>query len=593
MNKDLSTMQHSAAHLMAAAIRQLWPKTKFGIGPVIENGFYYDFDLPVKITEEDLTKIENRMGEIKKKNLPFVKSETPIDEALKLERKRGQNYKFELIEQIKETGDTTIEHGKSIVQKSPKGRGVKKVAYYKLGDFVDLCRGPHLHSTKHIGVFKLLNVAGAYWRGSENNPMLTRIYGTVWPTKRELEKHIWQLEEAKRRDHKKIGKELELFIFHETAPGMPYWLPKGLAIYNQLIDFSRREHQKFGYQETAAPLINEKRLWEASGHWKFYRESMFIIPTTKRATYAVKPMNCPNAMVVFGLKNRSYRDLPLRLSNTDILHRFEKSGTLNGLFRTRRFQQDDAHIFITEDQIEEEYSRILDIAERFYSVFGLEYHLRLGTKPEKFLGDPEVWDRAEKALKNILDKSGKSYFILEGDGAFYGPKIDILMKDCLGREWQTGTIQLDLQIPARFNLKYIDKKGNKRTPIVIHRVVYGSFERFIGILIEHYAGAFPTWLSPVQVKIIPIADRHTDYATELGNQLLNVGVRFEIDSQSETMQAKIREAQVQKIPYMLIVGDKEKVQKKVSIRSREKGDEGTTSIDNFVGRLKQEINELK
>lgn len=593
MSKDLSTMRHSAAHLMAAAVRQLWPKTKFGIGPVIENGFYYDFDLPVKITEEDLTKIENKMGEIKKKNLPFVKSETPIDEALKLEKKRGQNYKFELIEQIKETGDTAIEHEESIVQKSLKGRGIKKVTYYKLGDFVDLCRGPHLHSTKHVGVFKLLNVAGAYWRGSENNPMLTRIYGTVWPTKRELEKHIWLLEEAKRRDHKKIGKELELFIFHETAPGMPYWLPKGLAIYNQLIDFWRREHQKFGYQETAAPLINEKRLWETSGHWKFYRESMFIIPTTKRATYAVKPMNCPNAMVVFGLKNRSYRDLPLRLSNIDILHRFEKSGTLNGLFRTRRFQSDDAHIFITEDQIEEEYSRILDIAERFYSVFDLEYRLRLGTKPEKFLGDPEVWDRAEKALKNILDKSGKSYFILEGDGAFYGPKIDILMKDCLGREWQTGTIQLDLQIPARFNLKYIDKKGNKRTPIVIHRVIYGSFERFIGILIEHYAGAFPTWLSPVQVKIIPIADRHTDYATELGNQLLNVGVRFEIDSQSETMQAKIREAQVQKIPYMLIVGDKEKVQKKVSIRSREKGDEGTTSIDNFVGRLKQEIDELK
>jgi threonyl-tRNA synthetase len=593
MNKDLSIMRHSAAHLMAAAVRQLWPKTKFGIGPVIENGFYYDFDLPVKITEEDLTKIEDKMGEIKKKNLPFVKSETPINKALKLEKKRGQNYKFELIEQIKETGDTAIEHEESIVQKSLKGRKVKKVTYYKLGGFVDLCRGPHLHSTKHIGVFKLLNVAGAYWRGSENNPMLTRIYGTVWPTKRELEKHIWQLEEAKRRDHKKIGKELELFIFHETAPGMPYWLSKGLAIYNQLIDFWRREHQKFGYQETAAPLINEKKLWETSGHWKFYRESMFIVPTTKRTTYAVKPMNCPNAMVVFGLKNRSYRDLPLRLSNTDILHRFEKSGTLNGLLRTRRFQQDDAHIFITEDQIEEEYSRILDIAERFYSVFNLEYRLRLGTKPEKFLGAPKVWDRAEKALKNILDKSGKGYFILEGDGAFYGPKIDILMKDCLGREWQTGTIQLDLQIPVRFNLKYIDKKGNKRTPIVIHRVVYGSFERFIGILIEHYAGAFPTWLSPVQVKIIPIADRHADYAAELGNQLSNVGIRFEIDSQSETMQAKIREAQVQKIPYMLIVGDKEKVQKEVSIRSREKGDEGTTSIDNFVGRLKQEINELK
>jgi len=586
-------MRHSAAHLMAAAVRELWPETKFGIGPVIENGFYYDFDLPVKITEEDLPRIEEKMSEIKKKNLPFVRSEIPINKALNLEKKRGQNYKFELLEQIKETGDTSLEQGETPSLKRGKFKNVTKASYYKLGGFLDLCRGPHVANTSNIGHYKLLNIAGAYWRGSENNPMLTRIYGTVWSAKKELEKHISQLEEIKKRDHKKLGRELELFIFKETAPGMPYWLPKGLSIYNELLAFWRKEHTKRGYQEISSPLISEKKLWEISGHWKYYKENMFVIPINKNTTYCLKSMNCPDAMVVFGSKNRSYKDLPLRLSDTDILHRLEKSGTLSGLLRVRKFQQDDAHIFITEDQIEKEYENILEIADRFYSIFNLKYRLRLGTKPEKYLGDPKIWNKAEIVLKRILEKSGKDHFILEGDGAFYGPKIDILVKDILGREWQLGTIQLDFQLPARFKLKYTNQKGNPRTPVVIHRVIYGSIDRFIGILIEHYGGAFPTWLSPIQAVIIPIAERHVSYAERVKQKLADSDIRAEFDPRNATMQAKIRNAQVQKIPYMLIIGDKEKVQNKVAVRSREKGDEGASSLDNFIERLTKEIADLK
>jgi threonyl-tRNA synthetase len=374
---------------------------------------------------------------------------------------------------------------------------------------------------------------------------------------------------------------------------MPYWLPKGLTVFNELIDFWRKYHQKKGYQEISSPLINERRLWETSGHWKFYKDEMFVVPVDKETTYAVKPMNCPNAMIVYAAKTRSYKDLPLRLSNTDVIHRFEKSGTLNGLFRTRRFQQDDAHIFISEEQIASEYSEVLGIADDFYSIFELKYRLRLGTRPEKFLGEQEVWDRAEAALKQILEKSGKEYFILDGDGAFYGPKIDILMKDALGREWQTGTIQLDFQLPHRFKLKYIDRSGKQKTPVVIHRVIYGSFERFIGILLEHYAGAFPVWLSPIQARIIPIAERHTSYAENLRKKLIEAGVRVEVDSRTETMQAKIRDAQLQKIPYMLIVGDKEQVQNKVAVRSRSRGDEGAVDFPEFAERIKSEIREHK
>jgi threonyl-tRNA synthetase len=585
-------MRHSAAHLMAAAVAELWPGTKFGIGPVIENGFYYDFELPEKIGDEDLKKIEKKMEELKSKNLPFEREEIPIEEALKLEKKRSQNYKTELIEKIKEKGDTAVEHEDTPTEVSGKKAKVTKVTYYKLGKFNDLCRGPHVKSSGEIGVSKLLNLAGAYWRGSENNPMLTRIYGTVWPTEKELKEHLWQMEEAKKRDHKKIGAELELFMFHETSPGMPYWLPKGLVIFNELVGFWRKYHERHGYQEISTPLISSKDLWETSGHWKFYKDEMFLIQADKN-TYGVKAMNCPNAMIVFGSKIRSYKDLPFRLSDTDVLHRFEKSGTLNGLLRTRRFQQDDAHVFITEEQIGEEYSEILKIAERFYSIFDLKYRLRLGTRPEKFLGDKKVWDKAEGELKKILEKSGKEHFILEGDGAFYGPKIDILIKDALGREWQMGTIQLDFQLPVRFKLKYTDREGRQKTPVVIHRVIYGSFERFIGILIEHYAGAFPVWLSPIQAVVIPIAERHANYAGDVKNTLIDSGVRVQVDSRAETMQAKIRDAQLQKIPYMLVVGDKEQVQDKVAVRSRDKGDEGTIALADFVTRINAEIEQYK
>ncbi|MBI4033314.1 MAG: threonine--tRNA ligase, partial [Candidatus Blackburnbacteria bacterium] len=463
------------------------------------------------------------------------------------------------------------------------------VSFYTLGNFTDLCRGPHVTSTNQIGHFRLLNMAGAYWRGSEKNPMLTRIYGTVWPTKAELEKHLWQLEEIKKRDHRKLGRELELFMFHETAPGMPYWLPNGLIILNALVDFWRDYHRASGYLEISTPLINEKRLWETSGHWEFYKDSMFIIPVDEHITYGVKPMNCPNAMVVFASQTRSYKDLPLRLADTDILHRLEKSGTLSGLFRVQKMQQDDAHIFVSENQVEKEYEKILKIADDFYSLFGLQYRLRLGTRPDEFLGNGKTWDKAEAALKKILEESGKEHFILEGDGAFYGPKIDILMKDALGREWQMGTIQLDFQLPERFDLKYQDGHGQQKTPVVIHRVIYGSLERFIGILIEHFAGNFPVWLAPVQAVVLPITDRNTKYAEKVLAKLQEAGIRAEIDGRSETLKAKIRDAQLQKIPYMLIVGDKEEKNKTVSERGRSGKDYGQCPLETFITNIKKEI----
>lgn len=586
-DSNLDAMRHSTAHLMAAAVKLLWPETKFGVGPVIENGFYYDFELPVKVTEEDLPKIEKKMEELKSKNLPIEREELPIDEAFTREEKNQQPYKAELIEQIKETGDTRLDHAETASHKHDGTKKPNKVSYYRLGNFVDLCRGPHVSSTGQIGYFKLLNIAGAYWRGSEKNPMLTRIYGTVWSSKEELENHLTQLEEVKRRDHKKLGPELELFMFHETAPGMPYWLPKGLTVLNLLIEFWRKDHEKREYQEIASPLINDKSLWETSGHWEHYREDMFIIPVDENITYGVKPMNCPNAMVVFGSKTRSYRDLPFRLSDTDVLHRFEKSGTLNGLLRARKFQQDDAHIFISEDQIESEYKEILAIAEDFYSIFDLEYRLRLGTRPEKYLGSKRTWDKAEDVLKKILEASGREHFVLEGDGAFYGPKIDILMKDALGREWQMGTIQLDFQLPARFNLKYSAADGTEKMPVVIHRVIYGTLERFIGILIENYAGAFPVWLAPVQAVVLPITDRNKEYASSLSEKLRSGGLRVELDDRSETLQARIRDAQIQKTPYMLVVGDKEEKAGTAALRLRTGEDEGEVKIEEFVKRVQK------
>jgi len=563
MEQKIETIRHSLSHILASTIQELYPGTKFGIGPAIENGFYYDF-LINGLTEADLPKIEKRMREIIKSNVQFSAKNINQEEAEKLFDK--QPYKLELIKDL----------------------SGKKITVYQSGNFTDLCSGPHVASAKEINAdaFKLTRIAGAYWKGSEKNQMLTRIYGLAFLDRKELEDYLKSQEEAEKRDHKKLGPKLDLFMFHETAPGMPYWLPKGLVLLNTLVDFWRKEHKKYGYQEIKSPLLNKKELYETSGHWTHYREEMFLSETEEKETYALKPMNCPNAMIVFANKVRSYRDLPFRLSDCDMLHRYERSGTLNGLFRVREFAQDDAHIFITEDQIKEEYQRIFKIAERFYSIFNLEFSFRLGTRPEKFMGDEKSWNKAEKELKEILKTSKKPFTVLEGDGAFYGPKIDILMKDSLKREWQMGTIQLDFQIPKNFKLTFADKDGKEKTPVVIHRVIYGSLERFIGILIEHFAGAFPFWLSPVQICIIPIADRHANYAEKIAEELSLLDFRVELKNENETVGKKIREGEMQKIPYLLVVGDKEIKEETVAVRQREKGDLGTMKLNKFLEKVK-------
>ncbi len=567
---DLARMRHSCAHVMAQAVLELFPGAELGIGPAIADGFYYDFDLPRPLTPEDLERIERRMEEIKAAAYPFVRRVVTREEARELFR--DQPYKLELIAEFPPD---------------------EVITTYTHDGFTDLCRGPHVRDTSQIGFFKLLRVSGAYWRGDERRPQLQRIYGTSWPTREQLDAYLHRLEEAERRDHRRLGRELELFHFDPTAPGMPYWLPKGLKILNLLLDFWRQEHEKRGYQEIAAPLINDKSLWEVSGHWDHYRENMFLIQLDEHLTYGVKPMNCPNAMIVYNLKKRSYRDLPLRLSDCDILHRYERSGTLHGLLRVRKFQQDDAHIFVTEDQIEEEFARILEIAQLFYGIFGLRYTLRLGTRPADFMGDPETWDKAEAALQRILDRHAGpgNYLIGEGEGAFYGPKIDILMEDALGRQWQTGTIQLDFQLPRRFGCTYTDRDGTEKTPVVIHRVIYGSLERFIGILIEHFAGAFPVWLAPVQATIIPIADRHLPYAYRVRDRLRDAGLRVEVDDGDERMQAKIRSAQLQKIPYMLVVGDREVNEESLAVRLRTNENIGSMSIERFITMVQRLVAE--
>ncbi|MBO9358124.1 MAG: threonine--tRNA ligase [Thermomicrobium sp.] len=567
---DLARMRHSCAHVMAQAVLELFPGAKLGIGPAIADGFYYDFDLPRPLTPEDLEHIERRMEEIKAAAYPFVRRVVTREEARELFR--DQPYKLELIAEFPPD---------------------EVITTYTHDGFTDLCRGPHVRDTSQIGFFKLLRVSGAYWRGDERRPQLQRIYGTSWPTREQLDAYLHRLEEAERRDHRRLGRELELFHFDPTAPGMPYWLPKGLKILNLLLDFWRQEHEKRGYQEIAAPLINDKSLWEVSGHWDHYRENMFLIQLDEHLTYGVKPMNCPNAMIVYNLKKRSYRDLPLRLSDCDILHRYERSGTLHGLLRVRKFQQDDAHIFVTEDQIEEEFARILEIAQLFYGIFGLRYTLRLGTRPADFMGDPETWDKAEAALQRILDRHAGpgNYLIGEGEGAFYGPKIDILMEDALGRQWQTGTIQLDFQLPRRFGCTYTDRDGTEKTPVVIHRVIYGSLERFIGILIEHFAGAFPVWLAPVQATIIPIADRHLPYAYRVRDRLRDAGLRVAVDDGDERMQAKIRSAQLQKIPYMLVVGDREVNEESLAVRLRTNENIGSMSIERFITMVQRLVAE--
>ena len=569
-NLDIEVVRHSLSHVLAAAVVDMFPEAKLGIGPAVENGFYYDFGLPRTLIPEDLALVEEKMHKIIDENLPFEKVEISTDEAISDLKKSDQKYKLELVEDL-------------------KAEKIEKVTLYKTGAFVDLCKGPHVDSTSDLKkiAFKLDTIAGAYWKGSEKNPMLQRIYALAFGSQEELGEHLRIREEAKDRDHKKLGRELELFIFDGSAPGMPYWLPKGLILYNLLIEFWRKEHSARGYQEIKSPLLNKKQLFETSGHWDHYREEMFLSETGEKEIYGLKPMNCPNAMVVYGLKPRSYRDLPLRFSDCDTLHRNELSGVLNGLLRARSFSQDDAHIFLAEDQIESEIKNIFEIVEKFYSVFDLDYSFRLGTRPDKFMGDEKTWNHAEGVLRKILEKSGKKFIVLDGDGAFYGPKIDILMKDSLGREWQMGTIQLDFQLPRNFKLTYADKDGSDKTPVTIHRVIYGSLERFIGILTEHYSGAFPVWIAPVQAIILPISEKQMDYAKIVLEKLKKENIRVEVDARNESIGKKIREAELQKIPYMLVVGEREKESGGVAVRKYSKGDKGQVKISDLIKEIKK------
>ena len=562
---------HTTSHIMAQAIKRLYPEIKLAIGPSIDNGFYYDFDTEKPFTPEMLEAIEKEMKKIIKEDLPIERFELPRKEAIKFMEEKEEPYKVELINDLPE--DAII-------------------SFYKQGEFTDLCAGPHVMSTGKIKAVKLLSSSGAYWRGNEKNKMLQRIYGISFPKASQVDEYVNMIEEAKKRDHRKLGKELELFFFDETAPGMAYWMPKGFTMMNTLIDFWRKEHKKRGYQEFSGPQLNSSELWKISGHWDHYKEDMFVLTDADGNEQALKPMNCPNSIKIYQSKLRSYKDLPLRFNDVDVIHRNEKSGQLNGLFRVRMFRQDDSHNYITEEQIGSEIKDIIEIAKHLYSVFGLEYKLTLSTRPEEdFMGEIETWDKAESDLRKVLDEicGEGNYQVNEGDGAFYGPKIDIKMKDCLGREWQMGTVQLDFQLPQRFNLHYIDKDGNKKTPIMVHRALFGSFDRFIGIITEHFAGAFPTWLAPVQVRILPIADSHKEYAEKLKEKLEEYDIRVELDEREEKIGYKIREAQLQKIPYMLIIGDKEVQANAVGVRSRKDGDIGAMSVEDFINKTEEEI----
>ena len=562
---------HTTSHIMAQAVKRLFPNAKLAIGPAIDNGFYYDYDVEKPFSQEDLENIEKEMSNIVKENLAIERFTLSREEALKLMKEKDEPYKVELIEEL------------------PEGA---EISFYKQGDYVDLCAGPHIMSTGSVKAFKLLSSSGAYWRGNEKNKMLQRIYGISYPKKSELDNYLNMIEEAKKRDHRKLGKELELFFFDETAPVMAYWLPKGFTMMNVLIDFWRKEHKKRGYQEFSGPQLNSSVLWKTSGHWDHYKEDMFVLTDADGNEQALKPMNCPNSIKVYQTKMRSYNDLPLRFNDVDVIHRNEKSGQLNGLFRVRMFRQDDSHNYVTEKQIGTEIKNILELTKELYSVFGLDYVLTLSTRPEDYMGEIETWNRAEADLKKVMNEicGDNNYRINEGDGAFYGPKIDIKMKDCLGREWQMGTIQLDFQLPQRFELYYIDEDGERKTPIMIHRAIFGSFDRFIGIITEHFAGAFPMWLSPVQIKILPIStEKHAEYANKLAEKLDDLGFRVEVDDRNEKIGYKIREAQVQKIPYMLVIGDKEIEEGTVGVRNRKDGDLGAMKVEDFIAKAKEEV----
>ena len=564
---ELRAIRHTASHVLAQAVKRLYPETKLAIGPAIDDGFYYDFDREGGFTPEDLEKLEAEMKKIIKENIPLKPFVLPRDEAIKLMQEKGEPYKVELIEDLPEE---------------------ETISFYQQGDFTDLCAGPHIMYTKGVKAFKLTSIAGAYWRGSEKNKMLTRIYGTAFANKEDLENYLTMLEEAKKRDHRKLGKELGLFMFTEEGPGFPFFLPKGMTLKNTLIDYWREIHLRENYQEVSTPVILSRKLWETSGHWDHYKDNMYTTVIDEE-DYAIKPMNCPGGMLVYKSQPRSYRDLPLRVGELGLVHRHEKSGQLHGLMRVRCFTQDDANIFMTQEQITEEIKNVTRLINEVYTLFGFEYFVELSTRPEDSMGSDEDWELATNGLRNALEEMGLDYIVNEGDGAFYGPKIDFHLRDSIGRTWQCGTIQLDFQLPQRFEAEYVAEDGTKKRPIMIHRVCFGSIERFIGILIEHFAGKFPVWLAPVQVKVIPVSEKSMEYATGVYEKLRAAGIRTELDHKDEKVGYKIRQAQLEKVPFMLVLGEKEAAEGAITVRSRDKGDLGSAQLDEFIADVKKMV----
>ena len=561
------TYRHTASHIMAQAIQHLWPDTKFAIGPAIDNGFYYDMESEHKFVEEDFLKIQKEMKKIVQQNLPLERSEVSREEALAFFKERNQDYKLELIRDLPEDAVITM---------------------YTQGDFTDLCAGPHMESTGQIKAFKLMSVAGAYWRGDSDRPMLQRIYATAFPSQAELDEYINMLEEAKKRDHRKLGRELGLFAFRDEAPGFPFYLPKGMILKNALIDYWREVHKKWDYVEISTPQIMKRTLWETSGHWDHYKENMYTTVIDEE-DFAIKPMNCPGSILVYDLEPHSYRDLPLRFGELGLVHRHELSGALHGMFRVRCFTQDDAHILLAKDQITTEVTRIAQLLDEVYSVFGLSYKIVLSTMPEDHIGTREDWEKAENALADAITSIGKEYELNPGDGAFYGPKLDFHVKDSLGRTWQCGTIQLDYQLPGRFNLEYTGSDGQKHCPVMIHRVVFGSIERFIGVITEHFAGKFPLWLAPVQVKLLTVTEKFVPYAQELADKLEACGIRVELDDRNEKIGYKLREARNQRVNYICVIGEREAEAGTLTVRSSKEGELGELTADDFIVRLKEEI----
>lgn len=575
---NLDILRHSTAHILAAAVLEMFPEAKFGIGPSIENGFYYDFDLPRTLIPEDLPLLEEKMRAIIAVDYPFEKSEVDIETAAALFQKADQPYKTELLDDLEKTDETA------------------KITLYKSGPFVDLCRGPHLASTGLIkpDAFKLIKISGAYWRGSEKNKMLQRIYGAVWESKEKLDDYLCKIEEAEKRDHRKIGRDLDLFSFHDAAPGIPFFHPKGSIIYNELKKFWQEAQAEFNYEYVICPSMLDIAIWKKSGHWDHYKDDMYFIKAGQdEKEYALRPMDCPGAILIYNNTRRSYRELPLRYAEPGLITRKEKSGQLNGLFRVQQFVQDDAHIFLTENQIAEEIKNVISLVDKIYRPFGLQYRAFLSTRPDDFMGTVDSWNKAETALKTVLDEiyGADNYGIKDKDGAFYGPKIDYQLEDALGRTWQCATIQLDFQMPEKFHCRYIDQNGKEQTPVLIHRTVMGAFERFMGILIEHYGGAFPVWLAPEQVRLLPIAERHKNYAEKIAGRLQTENIRAKIDADSETVGKRIRAGELQKIPYLLIIGDKEIDDKTVSPRQRGQGDLGAIKIEKFIDKISEEISE--